>query len=190
MHKETSPIPDMHAIVGSHDIVFITLDTLRYDVAQALFEAGELPVLGRFLPATGWEQRHSPATFTYAAHQAFFAGFLPITIVAELTNIGILLAFVVVCVAVIVLRYRRPEIPRTFRLPLMPIVPIIGVGFSLWLVASLPWETWLRFAIWLVIGLAIYFFYSRKHSLLNPNSPRLKTSAAAEVKKPGRRAAP
>lgn len=71
------PIPDMHAIVGSHDIVFITLDTLRYDVAQRLFEAGELPSLGRFLPSTGWDRRHSPATFTYAAHQAFFAGFLP-----------------------------------------------------------------------------------------------------------------
>ena len=77
MHKETAPIPDMHTIVGSHDIVFITLDTLRYDVAQALYEAGELPVLGRFLPPGGWERRHSPATFTYAAHQAFFAGFLP-----------------------------------------------------------------------------------------------------------------
>ena len=70
-------MPDMNLVVGSHDVVFITLDTLRYDVAQALFEAGELPVLGRFLPATGWELRHSPATFTYAAHQAFFAGFLP-----------------------------------------------------------------------------------------------------------------
>lgn len=67
----------MHAVVGSHDIVFITLDTLRYDVAQALYEAGELPVLGRFLPPGGWDKRHSPATFTYAAHQAFFAGFLP-----------------------------------------------------------------------------------------------------------------
>ena len=71
------PIPDMHAVIGTHDIVFITLDTLRYDVAQALFEAGELPHLGRFLPGTGWERRHAPATFTYAAHQAFFAGFLP-----------------------------------------------------------------------------------------------------------------
>ena len=64
MLKETPPIPDMHAIVGSHDIVFITLDTLRYDVAQALYEAGELPVLGRFLSPGGWERRHSPATFT------------------------------------------------------------------------------------------------------------------------------
>ena len=72
-----SSIPDMNLIVGSHDIVFITLDTLRYDVAQTLYQAGELPVLGRFLPSTGWERRHTPATFTYAAHQAFFAGFLP-----------------------------------------------------------------------------------------------------------------
>ena len=77
MPDDTPSIPDMHAIVGSHDIVFITLDTLRYDVAQALYAAGELPVLGRFLPPGGWECRHSPATFTYAAHQAFFAGFLP-----------------------------------------------------------------------------------------------------------------
>ena len=72
-----SAIPDMRRVAGSHDIVFITLDTLRYDVAQRLFEAGELPVLARHLPATGWERRHSPASFTYAAHHAFFAGFLP-----------------------------------------------------------------------------------------------------------------
>lgn len=77
MKLDHATIPDMNAVVGSHDIVFITLDTLRYDVAQALYEAGELPVLGRYLPPGGWERRHSPATFTYAAHHAFFAGFLP-----------------------------------------------------------------------------------------------------------------
>lgn len=69
--------PDMNRIVGSHDILFITLDTLRYDVAQGLHEAGELPVLSRHLPPAGWERRHTPGSFTYAAHQAFFAGFLP-----------------------------------------------------------------------------------------------------------------
>ena len=68
---------DMRAVVGTHDIVFITLDTLRLDVAQSLFERGELPVLARHLPATGWEPRHTPGSFTYAAHHAFFAGFLP-----------------------------------------------------------------------------------------------------------------
>ncbi len=69
--------PDMHAIVGSHDIVLVTLDTLRFDVAQGCFERDELPVLARHLPAAGWERRHTPGSFTYAAHQAFFAGFLP-----------------------------------------------------------------------------------------------------------------
>jgi basic amino acid/polyamine antiporter, APA family len=119
-------------------------------------------------------KHHVPARVTWIVGigSAIFAGFFPITIVAELTNIGILLAFVVVCIAVIVLRYRRPEVPRTFRLPLMPVVPAIGVIFSLWLVASLPWETWVRFGIWLLIGLAIYWFYGRHHSLLNPRSRR------------------
>lgn len=68
---------DMNQIVGSHDILLITLDTLRYDVAQALFKAGKLPNFAQVLPATGWECRHSPGNFTYAAHHAFFAGFLP-----------------------------------------------------------------------------------------------------------------
>lgn len=83
-----------------------------------------------------------------------------------------------VCVAVIVLRYRSPEIPRTFRTPWMPVVPAVGVLFSLWLMISLPWETWVRFGVWLGIGLAIYFGYSRRHSLLNPESPRHETTTA------------
>lgn len=68
---------DMNQVVGTHDILFITLDTLRFDVAQRLFEDGELPVLSRHLGAAGWEPRHTPGSFTYAAHHAFFAGFLP-----------------------------------------------------------------------------------------------------------------
>lgn len=69
--------PDMHDIVSSHDVVLITLDTLRFDVAQAEFAAGRLPHLARYLSPQGWEERHTPGTFTYAAHCAFFAGFLP-----------------------------------------------------------------------------------------------------------------
>ena len=67
----------MNQIVGKYDILFITLDTLRYDVAQQLFKAGKTPNLAKVLPATGWEKRHTPGSFTYAAHHAFFAGFLP-----------------------------------------------------------------------------------------------------------------
>lgn len=69
--------PDMHSIVGTHDIVMITLDTLRYDAAQRQFAGGGIPHLAPLLPTAGWELRHTPGTFTYAAHAAFFAGFLP-----------------------------------------------------------------------------------------------------------------
>jgi hypothetical protein len=68
---------DMNAIVGSHDLLFVTLDTLRYDVAVDLAATGRTPSLARVLPGGTWERRHTPASFTYAAHHAFFAGFLP-----------------------------------------------------------------------------------------------------------------
>src|SRR5215471_7315401 len=67
----------MRAIVGSHDILLVTLDTLRYDVAQRLWREGRTPFLASLLPENGWEARHTPGSFTYAAHHAFFAGFLP-----------------------------------------------------------------------------------------------------------------
>ena len=113
--------------------------------------------------------RRVPSRVTWIAGgaSAVIAGFLPIREAAELTNIGILLAFVVVCVAVIVLRYRRPELPRTFRLPGMPVIPALGVVFSLWLITFLAPVTWLRFAVWFVLGMAVYLGYSRHHSLLN-----------------------
>jgi APA family basic amino acid/polyamine antiporter len=110
-------------------------------------------------------------TWIVGVGSALMAGFLPINTVAELTNIGILSAFIVVCIAVAVLRHTRPEVPRSFRLPFMPVVPIIGVVFSGWLILSLPWETWLRFGIWLILGLLVYFFYSRTHSKLEFSEP-------------------
>ncbi|MDV7242018.1 MULTISPECIES: amino acid permease [Rhodococcus] len=110
-------------------------------------------------------------TWIVGVGSALMAGFLPINTVAELTNIGILSAFIVVCIAVAVLRHTRPEVPRSFRLPFMPVVPIIGVVFSGWLILSLPWETWLRFGIWLILGLFVYFFYSRTHSKLESSEP-------------------
>ncbi|EEF59511.1 STM4013/SEN3800 family hydrolase [Pedosphaera parvula] len=68
---------NINELIGKHDILFVTLDTLRYDVAQECWAKGRTPNLASVLPTTGWEKRHSPATFTYAAHHAFFAGFLP-----------------------------------------------------------------------------------------------------------------
>ncbi|MCB5292276.1 putative amino acid permease YhdG [Arthrobacter sp. SO3] len=126
----------------------------------------------------GWfakTDRHgTPQRVTWIAGvaSALLAGVFPIKAVADLTNIGILAAFVVVCFSVIVFRYKRPDAPRTFRLPLMPLVPAFGVLASGFLMLQLHWETWLRFGVWLVIGLVIYFTYGRKNSLMNPDSPR------------------
>lgn len=122
----------------------------------------------------GTDRHGTPQRVTWIAGiaAAVLAGILPIKLIADLTNIGILAAFVVVCIAVIVLRRTRPEVPRTFRLPFMPVIPVFGVIASLFLISQLDWQTWARFAVWLVIGLAVYFGYSRRHSIMNPDSPR------------------
>ncbi len=95
------------------------------------------------------------------------AGLLPIGLLGELVSIGTLLAFAIVCGGVLVLRYTDPDIPRPFRTPLVPLVPILGVGFCFYLMWGLPIDTWARLIVWMAIGIAIYFFYGRKHSKLN-----------------------
>lgn len=95
---------------------------------------------------------------------AVFAGLLPISVLGDLVNIGTLFAFVIVCFGVWILRSRRPDLPRPFRVPLVPLVPLLGVVISLGLMATLPWDTWLRLLAWLLLGFVIYFSYSRHHS--------------------------
>jgi basic amino acid/polyamine antiporter, APA family len=97
---------------------------------------------------------------------AILAGFTSLSELAELVNIGTLFAFIVVAIGVIILRRTRPDLPRTFRTPLVPFLPIVSVLASLWLMLNLPAETWLRFAIWMVIGFLVYFLYGRSHSRL------------------------
>lgn len=94
------------------------------------------------------------------------AGFLPIDALLHLTNIGTLLAFVIVCAAVLVMRKTYPNAPRPFRCPWVPVVPILGILSCSLLMFSLPTANWWRLGIWLAIGLAIYFFYGRYHSVL------------------------
>ncbi len=101
---------------------------------------------------------------------AIIAGVLPISVLSQLTSIGTLLAFVIVSAGVWVLRVKRPDLPRPFKAPLVwkkfPLTPILGMLISCGLMASLPWSTWLRLIIWLIVGMAIYFGYGRSHSRL------------------------
>jgi APA family basic amino acid/polyamine antiporter len=95
---------------------------------------------------------------------AVVAGLTPIGKVAELVNIGTLSAFVLICASIMVLRKQQPNLERKFRTPWVPFTPLVGIFFSIWLMIELPLETWIRFVIWLVLGLFIYLFYGRKHS--------------------------
>ncbi len=97
---------------------------------------------------------------------AFFAGIFPIGILGELVSIGTLLAFVIVCAGVLVLRYREPGLKRPFKAPLFPFVPIMGILVSLAQMAALPMDTWLRLIIWMAAGFVIYFLYARKHAVV------------------------
>jgi APA family basic amino acid/polyamine antiporter len=100
------------------------------------------------------------------------AGTLPISLLGELVSIGTLLAFVIVCIGVWILRRRHPEAPRAFKTPWVPLVPILGVLLSFAQMAGLPLDTWLRLLIWMAIGLVIYFTYGRWHSRLHPPAAR------------------
>ncbi|MGI8619286.1 MAG: APC family permease, partial [Gemmatimonadaceae bacterium] len=105
-------------------------------------------------------------TMLTGAVAAVVAGIFPIGILGELVSIGTLLAFVIVSAGILVLRYREPNLPRPFRTPLVPIVPILAVLICGYLMVSLPPDTWLRLAVWMVIGLLIYFLYGKSHSRL------------------------
>ena len=118
-----------------------------------------------------WAQRIHPrfrtpylSSIGVGAFVAVFAGLIPIGILGELVSIGTLLAFVIVCASVWVLRRRHPEMPRPFKTPGVPFVPLAGALVSFAMMIALPWETWARMAVWLAIGMVIYFGYGRKHS--------------------------
>jgi APA family basic amino acid/polyamine antiporter len=125
----------------------------------------------RLLP--GWFAKVHPTygtphrpTIALGVFTALVAGFFPLGEVAKLVNIGVLSAFIVICSSVILLRVRKPDLPRAFKTPWVPLVPLVGIAFSIWLLSELAWVTWTVFLIWLAVGLVIYFGYGIRHSRL------------------------
>ncbi len=106
------------------------------------------------------------ATILTGVVVAVVGALFPLKILADLVNIGTLMAFVIVCAAVMVMRRTNPDVPRPFRTPLVPLVPIVGMASNFLMMLYLGWENWLRLFVWLAVGLAIYFGYGRKRSTL------------------------
>jgi APA family basic amino acid/polyamine antiporter len=109
-----------------------------------------------------------------------FAGLLPIGILGELVSIGTLIAFIVVCLGVLVLRYTRPDLPRPFRVPAVWFTAIMGVIFCAGMAASLPTATWLRLVLWSAVGIVVYLFYGFRHSRLRGSEPGAASTATVE----------
>ena len=117
--------------------------------------------------------------------QGAFAAFVPGDIVGDMTSIGTLFAFMLVCVAVIVLRKTEPDLPRQFKTPWVPFVPILGILACGAMIFGLGWENWLRLFVWLAIGFVIYFGYSRSHSVLGRKGKTIKPVDPPAPKFPG-----
>ena len=105
---------------------------------------------------------------------SLFAAFVPARVVGEMTSIGTLFAFILVCIGVLVMRKTMPEVPRAFRTPLVPWVPALGIITCLFMMVFLPMDTWIRLIVWMLIGLDIYLAYGAIHSHLGGGHPKRK----------------
>ena len=157
------------AIISIFSVVLVTL----YGQTRILFAMGRDGLLPKvFTRVNPRSQTPVANTLIVGVLIAIPAAFVSLGQLAEATSIGTLGAFTVVNIGVIVLRRRRPDLPRGFRTPLFPILPILGIVLIVVIVAGLEPITWLVFAIWMVVGFSIYFGYSRRHSTLNRVSDR------------------
>ncbi|MGK5003999.1 amino acid permease [Janthinobacterium lividum] len=156
---------DLGAILGMTTVILV----MAFGQTRIIFAMSRDGLLPKRL-STVHPRFHTPFFATWLVGIVFglIAAVIPLNILAELINIGTLAAFTMVSVAVVVLRKKRPDLPRAFRCPGVPYVPALAVILCVGLMSFLSWVTWMAFSIWLVIGLAIYFGYARRRSLLHP----------------------
>jgi APA family basic amino acid/polyamine antiporter len=160
-HSGIATTISVGALVGLTTVMMILL-LGQSRVFFAMSRDGLLPrFFSRVHPTRGTPYR---STILLGGIVAIVAGFTTIEELAELVNIGTLFAFVVVAIGVVVLRRTRPDLPRSFRTPLVPWLPAVSVLATLWLMLNLPAETWLRFAVWMALGFLVYFLYGYRHS--------------------------
>ena len=163
------------AIAGLSSVIIVDIVAMGR-IGFALCRDGLLPAwIGQVHEK--WETPYR-VTIGTTAVVMLLAGFVPLDALAEMVSIGTLFAFFVVSIAVIVLRRTRPRMKRPFRVPQVPVLPMLSAVFCVGLMTNLALETWLRFLVWLVLGLAIYFFYGRSHSRLAQHEEEMVSAPA------------
>jgi APA family basic amino acid/polyamine antiporter len=165
------------ALAGLTTVVMV----LMLGQIRVLFAMSRDGLLPRGLSRTGTHGTPVRATILVGVVVAAGATFFPTGALEEMVNIGTLFAFVLVSVGVVILRRTRPDLPRGFRTPLVPFVPILAVLACLWLMLNLSVETWLRFVVWMLLGLVVYLAYGRKHSRLGQRTAAGHDAGAGAV---------
>jgi APA family basic amino acid/polyamine antiporter len=154
---------DLGAVLGIASVILVML----LGQSRVFYSMSRDGLLGRWAGKVHPRFRTPYLSTIYTGIAVCVAtGVLPLQLLGTWVNIGTLLAFVLVCAGVWILRHTRPDLERPFRTPLVPLVPLLGILSCLGLMLTLPLDTWIRLAVWLVIGFGIYFGYSRKHSVL------------------------
>ena len=156
------------AILGGYASVILVMLMGQSRVFFAMSHDGLLPSVFSRLHS----KFRTPAknNLLFMLFVSIFAAFVPSRVVGEMTSIGTLFAFILVCIGVIIMRKKMPEAPRAFRAPLVPLVPILGVGTCLFMMVFLPLDTWIRLIVWMMIGLDVYLFYGMRKSHLNKDT--------------------
>jgi len=158
------PIVKIAAIAGLSSVILVML-LGQPRIFYTMSKDGLLPpVFSKVHPKF---QTPYISTIITGSVAMIIAGILPISILGELVSIGTLLAFIIVCISVLILRKKRPEIHRPFRTPWVPVVPILGAFICFVQMAALPLGTWMRLIVWMAVGFCIFFFYGRQHSKMN-----------------------
>jgi APA family basic amino acid/polyamine antiporter len=160
------------AILGGYASVILVMLMGQSRVFFSMSKDGLIPrIFSTVNPKT---QTPAKSNLLFMLFVSLFAAFVPARVVGEMTSIGTLFAFILVCIGVWVMRKKMPELPRAFKTPLVPLVPILGIFVCLFMMVFLPMDTWIRLLVWMLIGMDIYLVYGAKHSNLGNGTSNRK----------------
>jgi len=158
------------AILGGYSSVILVMLMGQSRVFFSMSKDGLIPKI--FSSVNPKTQTPAQNNLLFMLFVSAFAAFVPARVVGEMTSIGTLFAFILVCIGIWVMRKKMPELPRAFKTPMVPLVPILGIVTCLFMMVFLPMDTWIRLLVWMIIGLDIYLVYGAKHSHLGNGTDR------------------
>ena len=167
------------AILAGYASVILVMLMGQSRVFFSMSKDGLIPkIFSRVNPKS---QTPAKSNLLFMVFVSLFAAFVPARVVGEMTSIGTLFAFILVCVGVLVMRKTMPDLPRAFRTPFVPLIPLLGVGVCLFMMVFLPMDTWIRLLVWMLIGMDIYLVYGAKHSHLGNGTDNRKGMRIARI---------